>query len=85
MTCVVYRKLLNDDSENDVQFSEKSKIEVVGGFQVWETRTAQKNNPLVGGFSHGKSELIEIEYGSAVQGLGFAVATVSIMLSLSLF
>jgi len=50
VTCVVYRKMINTDTQNDVQFNEKSKIEVVGGYQVWSTRTTQKNKEQDGGF-----------------------------------
>lgn len=84
ITCVVYRTLLTSDSNNDVQFSEKSKIDVVGGYQVWETRTAQKNNVLIGGFSKGKSELTEIEYGDAQRGLGLAVVSLAAIFSFTM-
>ena len=84
VTCVVYRKLLTSDSSNDVQFSEKSKIDVVGGYQVWETRTAQKNNLSVGGFAQGKSELTEIEYGDARRGFALAVVSLAAMFSFTM-
>lgn len=84
ITCVVYRNLLTSDSKNDVQFSDKAKIDIVGGYQVWETRTAQKNNVLIGGFSQGKSELMEIEYGDAQRGLGLAVVSLAAIFSFTM-
>lgn len=81
VTCVVYRPMINTDTANDVQFSEKSKIEVVGGYQVWQTRTTQKNSELsTGGFVQGKSELIEISYGGAIARLSAATASLTAML-----
>ena len=51
---------------------------------MWETRTAQKNNVLIGGFSQGKSELMEIEYGDAQRGLGLAVVSLAAIFSFTM-
>ena len=43
VSCVVYRELVNDDKENDIQFAEKDNYAAVGGFRVWDTRRTLSN------------------------------------------
>lgn len=81
VTCVVYRNLITDDKDNDVQYAERAKLQVVGGFRVWDSRITKSDQA---GFIQGKSSQMEIEYGGAIAQTLALATVVSTLVTLSL-
>ena len=80
ITCVAYRELITDDKTTDVQFSKSSSVEIVAGFNLWDTRISTTDS----GLSKGKSELTEIEYGAA-SALLASLSSVAALFALTSF